>query len=85
MPTTLTRPVSPVKTAIATRYLNLITIQSKAVDFENVPEETITIEVPSDAPLTLQERRQAYWSRRWSHVVVDHRMIDLTIQPANHF
>ena len=78
--TTLTRP-----TAIATRYLNLITIQSKAVDFENVPEETITIEVPSDAPLTLQERRQAYWSRRWSHVVVDHRMIDLTIQPANHF
>ena len=83
--TTLTRPVSPVKTAIATRYLNLITIQSKAVDFENVPEETITIEVPSDAPLTLQERRQAYWSRRWSHVVVDHRMIDLTIQPANHF
>ena len=85
MPTTLTRPVSPVKTAIATRYLNLITIQSKAVDFENVPEETITIEVPSDEPLTLQERRQAYWSRRWSHVVVDHRMIDLTIQPANHF
>ena len=78
--TTLTRP-----TAIATRFLNLITIQSKAVDFENVPEETITIEVPSDAPLTLQERRQAYWSRRWSHVVVDHRMIDLTIQPANHF
>ena len=78
--TTLTRP-----TAIATRYLNLITIQSKAVDFENVPEETITIEVPSDAPLTLQERRQAYWSRRWSHVVVDHRMIDRTVEPANHF
>jgi hypothetical protein len=72
-------------TAIATKFLNIITIQSKALDWEGIPEETITIEVPSDEPLTLQERRQAYWSRRWSHVVVDHRMIDLTIQPANHF
>jgi hypothetical protein len=77
---TLTRP-----TAIATRFLNLITIQSKSVDYEGVPEETITIEVPSDEPLTLQERRQAYWSRRWTHFVVDHRMIDLTVEPANHF
>jgi hypothetical protein len=51
---TLTRP-----TAIATRFLNLITIQSKAVDFENVPLETIEIPVPSDEPLTLQQRRQA--------------------------
>ena len=37
---TLTRP-----TAIAHRFLNLITIQSKAVDFENVPEETITMKL----------------------------------------
>ena len=72
-------------TAIATKFLNIITIQSKAVDFENVPLETIEIQVPSDEPLTLQQRRQAYWSRRWSHVVVDHRMIDLTVEPANHF
>jgi hypothetical protein len=78
--TTLTR-----QTAIATRFLNLITIQSKAVDFENVPLETIEIKVPSDEPLTLQERRQAYWEKRWTHFVVEHRMIDLTIQPANHF
>jgi hypothetical protein len=85
MPTTLTRPVSPVKTAIATRYLNLITIQSKAVDFENVPEETITIEVPSDEPLTLQQRRQAYWEKRWTHVVVSHTMTDLTVEPDNWF
>jgi hypothetical protein len=78
--TTLTRP-----TAIATRFLNLITIQSKAVDFENVPLETIEIQVPSDESLTLQQRRQAYWEKRWTHFVVEHRMIDLTIQPANHF
>jgi hypothetical protein len=77
---TLTRP-----TAIATRFLNLITIQSKAVDFENVPLETIEIPVPSDEPLTLQQRRQAYWPYRWTHFVVSHTMTDLTIEPANHF
>ena len=83
--TTLTRPVSSVKTAIATRFLNIITIQSKAVDFENVPLETIEIQVPSDEPLTIQQRRQAYWEKRWTHFVVDHRMIDQTVEPANHF
>jgi hypothetical protein len=77
---TLTRP-----TAIATRFLNLITIQSKSVDYEGVPEETITIEVPSDEPLTIQQRRQAYWEKRWTHFVVSNTMTDLTIQPANHF
>ena len=82
---TLTRPVSPVKTAITTKFLNIITLQSKALDLEGIPEETITLEVPSDEPLTLQERRQAYWSRRWSHVVVDHRMIDQTVEPDNWF
>jgi hypothetical protein len=70
---------------IATRFLNLITIQSKAVDFENVPLETITIEVPSDEPLTLQQRRQAYWTYRWTHFVVEHRMIDQTVEPDNWF
>jgi hypothetical protein len=77
---TLTRP-----TAIATRFLNLITIQSKAVDFEGVPLETITIEVPSNEPLTLQQRRQAYWPYRWSHIVVSHTMTNLTIEPDNWF
>ena len=77
---TLTRP-----NAIATRFLNLITIQSKAVDFENVPLETITIEVPSNEPLTIQQRRQAYLPYRWTHFVVEHRMTDLTVEPANHF
>ena len=72
-------------TAIATRFLNLITIQSKAVDFENVPLETIEIQVPSDEPLTLQQRRQAYWEKRWTHFVVSHTMTDLTVEPANHF
>lgn len=75
----LTRP-----NAIAT-FLNLITIQSKSVDFENVPLETITIEVKSNEPLTLQQRRQAYWPYRWTHFVVEHRMIDLTVESANHF
>jgi hypothetical protein len=78
--TTLTRP-----TAIATRFLNLITIQSKAVDFQNVPLETIEIKVPSDEPLTLQQRRQAYWEKRWTHVVVSHTMTDLTVEPDNWF
>ena len=77
---TLTRP-----TAIANRFLNIITIQSKAVDFENVPLETIEIQVPSDEPLTIQQRRQAYWEKRWTHVVVSHTMTDLTVEPANHF
>jgi len=77
---TLTRP-----NAIAHRFLNLITIQSKAVDFENVPLETITIEVPSNEPLTLQQRRQTYWPYRWTHFVVSHTMTDLTVESANHF
>jgi hypothetical protein len=72
-------------TAIATRFLNLITIQSKAVDFENVPLETIEIQVPSDEPLTLQQRRHAYWPYRWTHFVVSHTMTDLTVESANHF
>jgi hypothetical protein len=49
---TLTRP-----TAIAHRFLNLITIQSKSVDFENVPLETIEIQVPSDEPLQRSARQ----------------------------
>jgi hypothetical protein len=77
---TLTRP-----TAIATKFLNIITLQSKALDWEGIPEETITIEVPSDEPLTLQQRRQAYWEKRWSHVVVSHTMTDLTVEPDNWF
>jgi hypothetical protein len=77
---TLTRP-----NAIAHRFLNLITIQSKAVDFENVPLETITIEVPSNEPLTLQQRRQTYWAYRWTHFVVSHTMTELTVESANHF
>lgn len=47
-------------TAIAHRFLNLITIQSKQLDYEGVPEETLVIEVPSNEPLTLQQRRHAY-------------------------
>jgi len=66
------------------RFLNLVTIQSKALDQDGVPEETITIEVPSNEPLTLHQRRQAYWEKRWTHLVVEHLMIEPVIA-ANEF
>ena len=72
-------------TAITHRYLNVITLQSKQLDYEGVPEETLVIEVPSNEPLTLQQRRQAYWEKRWSHSVIEHRMIDQTVEPDNWF
>ncbi len=64
-------------TATASRFLNRITIQSKKLDFDGIPQETLEIEVPSDEPLTLQEVRQAFWEKRWTHCVVSHNMIDL--------
>lgn len=66
------------------RYLNLITIQSKALDQNGVPEETLTLQVPSNAPLSLQEVRKAYWEKRWSHRLVEHTMID-TVNRHNEF
>lgn len=57
---------------IKNRFRNLITIQSKAVDSNNVPLETITLEIPSDAPLSRQEIRKLYWPKRWTHLIVEH-------------
>lgn len=64
-------------TALAPRFLNRITIQSKKLDYDGIPEETLEIEVPSNEPLTIQETRQAFWEKRWTHRVVSHNMIDL--------
>jgi hypothetical protein len=37
-------------TAIATRYLHRVIIQSKALDFDGMPLETIEINHPTDEP-----------------------------------
>lgn len=58
------------------RYLNLITLQSKALDQDGVPEETIVIEHPSNELLSRQQVRQLYWSKRWTHRLVEHIVID---------
>jgi len=44
-------------TATATRYLHRVIIQSKALDFDGIPLETIEINHPTNEPLTLQQER----------------------------
>ena len=73
----LTQPVPTVQST-KPRLLNLITIQSKALDENGIPEETETIEHWSDEPLFLQEVRQLFWDRRWTHRVVEHLCFEPT-------
>jgi len=39
-------------TALATRYVHRLVIQSKKLDYEGIPEDTITINYPTNEPLT---------------------------------
>jgi hypothetical protein len=64
-------------TATATRYLHRVIIQSKALDFDGMPLETIEINHPTDEPLTLQEERALMGDKKWTHKIVDHSLIDL--------
>ncbi|MFM7438433.1 MAG: hypothetical protein ACKO2V_07480 [Snowella sp.] len=64
-------------TATATRYLHRLTIQSKALDFEGIPQETIEINHPTNEPLTLQQERALMGDKKWTHSIVAHNLIDL--------
>ncbi|MGL5035089.1 MAG: hypothetical protein ACRC6M_14945 [Microcystaceae cyanobacterium] len=64
-------------TATATCYLHRLVIQSKALDYDGIPEETIEIDYPTNEPLTLQQERALMGDKRWSHIIVAHNLIDL--------
>lgn len=64
-------------TATATRYLHRLTIQSKKLDFDGIPLETIEINHPTNEPLTLHQERALMGDKRWTHNIVTHNLIDL--------
>lgn len=64
-------------TATATRYLHRLVIQSKTLDFDGIPQETIEIDHPTNEPLTLAQERALMGDKRWTHTIVAHNLIDL--------
>lgn len=64
-------------TALATRYTHRLIIQSKKLDYDGIPLETIEIDYPTNEPLTLQQERALMGDKRWTHNIVAHNLIDL--------
>lgn len=59
------------------RFRTFITIQPKEFGWDAVEGQTETIAIDSYSPLTRQEVRKTYWEKRWTHYVVECRMIEI--------